>query len=335
MHIKDELPFGNKTHRVAVWKGPQFGFDRVQLIAVASAGRCEQAAEEPSAPPALPARPDPGRGHAQASLETQPGDRGDGTVGRTACLWRPLGYFISQRAVFSISRAGEGPGGSEMPQKVLEDSESWWGHHGTRWHYTLPERAPLVTLSPRCCCTLPGPWFLPRSQHHHHVRRENCCYSKTANASGPSSSSPVFQPGRGCLYHFLYADLPCTCPECSPLKGWCALAASSRQVGAEVQQGFHQGLCKAWPGFYPSQVPKPASMSPSWQLHLRLGVSVFLDRMPTWTRRCAAVVLLPVTGGPGAMRCFTAAPPDDFTPDRDCFLLCRFLGCSLPWLNSS
>lgn len=180
----------------------------MQLIAVASAGRCEQAAEEPS-PPALPALPAPGRGHVQASLETQPRDMGDGTVGRMGCLQRPLSYFFSERAIFNVSRAGEGPG---RPWKAPEGQ---WGHPEPGQHCALPGRVPLVSLSPSCSCALPRPWVLPRGQHHDHVGRENCCYIKTANTSCLSLISPVCRQGRGCLYPVSRAGLSSVCPELS------------------------------------------------------------------------------------------------------------------------
>lgn len=142
MHIKDELPFGNKTHRVAVWKGPQFGFDRVQLIAVASAGRCEQAAEEPPPPsPACPRhRACPGLVGARRAL-WEPGDLRGGTAGTTGCSPHHYAHaFLPQLCSMSarLEKVLESPGkfwevseGSRRPCKVIKDC---WGQPGTGWH---------------------------------------------------------------------------------------------------------------------------------------------------------------------------------------------------------
>lgn len=114
MHIKDELPFGNRMRRVTAWKGPQFGFDRVQLIAVASGGRCEQAAGHPLPPRSLPQG---------GSREMTEGRVTSGLAVGAPWVWGQLGCYVSEHGALSAGRA-RWPGdphllmASEGPRKL-------------------------------------------------------------------------------------------------------------------------------------------------------------------------------------------------------------------------
>lgn len=224
----------------------------------APAGASRQLRSPPLPQPCLPSlllaegMPRPRRRHSQQTWGTEPWRE------RRVCIVHSAPSFL--RGLCSGSAGLEKVlGGSEMPQKVLEGpgrlQKAGGATLGQGDTTSCLREPPLVALSSRCCCILPEPArLLPQSQHHHLTRGENCCYSKTANAVLPSFH--LFSSQEEAVYTVSHV-LTFPAPALSVAEG--LMWPSSRQVGAGAQQGFHQGLRKAWPGFHPSQASQYAS----------------------------------------------------------------------------
>lgn len=155
----------------------------------------------------------------------------------------------------------------------------------------------------------------------HHVGRENCGYSKTANTSHLSLISLISWLGRGCLYLVFLVGLLSICPELehTGVSPW-TVQVQARHSSPSLR-GSQASHCASLLAAAPEHPWCWAGCFPRWNVCIDLAADGGSFMVCHWRARSHALA--------------HCCSPGRLHSRQRLFLPVRFLGCSLPQPNSA